>query len=157
MIYNKISLKSYGRNINLEFKARTTLLGGDSGIGKTLIYNLLDDLNDQDKFKKIYCINSKFVYKQDLPVINILKSKKDKFIVIDNAEEILGKQERQFICQNHINQYLILGRCKDFLGLGSKNIGTLIVTKGEMYIQYKEFEELQAMMNRERCFELKLP
>ena len=39
-----VRLRAYGRNIDLEFKDRITLVSGNSGTGKTLIFELLNDI-----------------------------------------------------------------------------------------------------------------
>ena len=46
MIYKGIIFKADPFSYNLEFDDRITLVGGDSGTGKTFLYGLLKDIID---------------------------------------------------------------------------------------------------------------
>lgn len=157
MIHKKIKLRAYGKIIELCFNSRITLLGGDSGIGKTLLYSILNNITALDEFSNIYCINSEDINRHKIKLISMLKTKENTLIVIDNAEEILGKNERQFICRNFVNQYLILGRNRDYLGIGDDSIGELKVTKSQMYIEYPELKKVNDIQNSPYKFTIKLP
>ena len=47
MIYKNITFKADPFSYNLEFDDRITLVGGDSGTGKTVLYEMLEDLRLQ--------------------------------------------------------------------------------------------------------------
>ena len=51
MIYKNITFKADPFSYNLEFDDRITLVGGDSGTGKTVLYEMLEDF-----FKILYLI-----------------------------------------------------------------------------------------------------
>ena len=46
MIYKNITFKADPFSYNLEFDDRITLVGGDSGTGKTVLYEMLEDLRE---------------------------------------------------------------------------------------------------------------
>lgn len=157
MIYESINLSGYGKKINLRFYSRVTLLGGDSGIGKTLLYQMLSTISTSDKFKYIFCINADTIERYGINLLKTLKSKKNTFIIIDNADLILDRKEREFILTNFVNQYLIIGRNRDGLSLGYKGLWELVVTDKQMYIRYKLREESEELSNKKFSFEIRLP
>ena len=81
-------------------------LSGDSSTGKTLLVSAI----------KNYCA----LYNVPLVVIDysnvsinilaLIKSQKNCFFVIDNADILLGEDERDYISTDSNNQYLIIGR-----------------------------------------------
>ena len=44
MVYKKIRFKADPFSYDLEFDDRITLVGGDSGTGKTVLYEMLEDI-----------------------------------------------------------------------------------------------------------------
>ena len=56
MIYKNITFKADPFSYNLEFDDRITLVGGDSGTGKTVLYEMLEDLRLTDEYKAINCL-----------------------------------------------------------------------------------------------------
>ena len=59
MIYKNITFKADPFSYNLEFDDRITLVGGDSGTGKTVLYEMLEDLRLTDEYKAIKLFNYK--------------------------------------------------------------------------------------------------
>ena len=59
MIYKNITFKADPFSYNLEFDDRITLVGGDSGSGKTVLYEMLEDLRLTDEYKAIKLFNYK--------------------------------------------------------------------------------------------------
>ena len=53
MIYKNITFKADPFSYNLEFDDRITLVGGDSGTGKTVLYEMLEDLRLTNEYKAI--------------------------------------------------------------------------------------------------------
>lgn len=157
MIYESINLSGYGKKINLRFYSRVTLLVGDSGIGKTLLYQMLSTISTSDKFKYIFYINADTIERYGINLLKTLKSKKNTFIIIDNADLILDREEREFILTNFVNQYLIIGKNRDGLGLGYNGLGELVVTNKQMYIKYKLKEESEKLSSKKFSFEIRLP
>ena len=53
MIYKNIMFKADPFSYDLEFDDRITLVGGDSGTGKTVLYEMLEDLRLTDEYNAI--------------------------------------------------------------------------------------------------------
>ena len=64
MIYKNITFKADPFSYNLEFDDRITLVGGDSGTGKTVLYEMLEDLRLTDEYKAIKLFNYKSDHSQ---------------------------------------------------------------------------------------------
>ena len=89
MIYKNIIFKAAPFSYDLVFDDRITLVGGDSGTGKTVLYEMLEDLRLTDEYQAIKLFN----YKSD----NLLESMKQcrgRFIVIDNADILIDDEVR---------------------------------------------------------------
>ena len=78
MIYDEIKFKAYPFLYDLKFDDRITLVGGDSGTGKTVLYGVLEDLKLTEDYNAIKLFN----YKTD-DFFEQLRQCKNKFIVID--------------------------------------------------------------------------
>lgn len=59
MIYKNITFKADPFSYDLEFDDRITLVGGDSGTGKTVLYEMLEDLRLTNEYKAIKLFNYK--------------------------------------------------------------------------------------------------
>lgn len=109
-LFNKIETK-------IEVYRNLTLITGDSGTGKTFLF---DSMKAIEKINK----NSKYIF------INIdncnelkrLKSLSGYIIIIDNADIILTENTRKYISSDKNNYYLIFGRDNRYLKTGAFNI-----------------------------------
>ena len=100
MIYKSIKFKADPFSYDLMFDDRITLVGGDSGTGKTVLYEMLEDLRLTDEYKAIKLFN----YKSD-NLSESIKQCRDSFIVIDNADILINDEVRRFINFEFSNQY----------------------------------------------------
>lgn len=116
MIYNRITFKADPFSYDLVFEDRITLVGGDSGTGKTVLYEMLEDLRQTEEFKAIKLFN----YKSD-DVAEQLKQCKNNFIVIDNADIMIDDEARKFINFEFSNQYMLFLRNCDGLNVSDKS------------------------------------
>ena len=114
MIYKNITFKAAPFSYDLVFDDRITLVGGDSGTGKTVLYEMLEDLRFTDEYKRIKLFN----YQSD----NLLD-----FIVIDNADILLNDEIRRFINFEFSNQYMLFSRNCDGLNVSDKSFKILKV------------------------------
>ena len=105
MIYNKIAFQADPFSYDLVFEDRITLVGGDSGTGKTVLYDMLEDLKQTEEYNAIKLFN----YKSE-DVLEKLKQCRNNFVVIDNADILLDDYTRKYISLDDKNQYLIIGR-----------------------------------------------
>ena len=53
MIYKNITFQAAPFSYDLSFDDRITLVGGDSGTGKTVLYEMLEDLRQTDAYHAI--------------------------------------------------------------------------------------------------------
>ena len=77
MIYKSIIFKADPFSYNLEFDDRITLVGGDSGTGKTFLYGMLEDMRLTEEYKAIKLFN----YKSD-DFLETIKRCRNNFIVM---------------------------------------------------------------------------
>lgn len=91
MIYRNIAFKADPFSYDLVFDDRITLVGGDSGTGKTVLYEMLEDLRLTDEYKAIKLFN----YKSD-DFLESMKQCRGRFIVIDNADILIDDEVRRY-------------------------------------------------------------
>lgn len=132
MIYEKITFKADPFLYNLEFDDRITLVGGDSGTGKTVLYEMLDDLKLTDQYSAIKLFN----YRTE-KMKECLMRCQDSFIVIDNADILIDDDIRRFINFEFSNQYMLFLRNCDGLNVSDKSFKVLC-TKGDKIVLEEE-------------------
>lgn len=120
MIYKNITFNADPFSYNLLFDDRITLVGGDSGTGKTVLYEMLEDLRFTEEYKAIKLFN----YKSDNFSEAVLKCK-DNFIVVDNADILIDDDIRRFINFEFSNQYMLFLRNCDGLNVSRKSFKVL--------------------------------
>ena len=106
MIYKNVRFKADPFSYDLEFDDRITLVGGDSGTGKTVLYEMLEDIRLTDEYKAI-------------------KQCRDSFIVVDNADCMINDDVRRFINFELSNQYMLFLRNCDGLNVSDKSFKVL--------------------------------
>lgn len=120
MVYKNITFKADPFSYDLVFDDRITLVGRDSGTGKTVMYEMLEDLRLTDDYKAIKLFN----YKSD-NFLESVKKCKDSFIVIDNADILIDDDIRRFINFEFSNQYMLFLRNCDGLNVSDKSFKVL--------------------------------
>jgi len=120
MVYKNITFKADPFSYDLVFDDRITLVGGDSGTGKTVMYEMLEDLRLTDDYKAIKLFN----YKSD-NFLESIKKCRDSFIVIDNADILIDDDIRRFINFEFSNQYMLFLRNCDGLNVSDKSFKVL--------------------------------
>lgn len=120
MIYKNITFKADPFSYDLVFDDRITLVGGDSGTGKTVLYEMLEDLRLTDEYKAIKLFN----YKSD-NILAPIKKCRNSFIVIDNADILINDEIRRFINFEFSNQYMLFLRNCDGLNVSDKSFKVL--------------------------------
>ena len=120
MIYKNIIFKAAPFSYDLVFDDRITLVGGESGTGKTVLYEMLEDLRLTDEYKAIKLFN----YKSD-DLLESMKQCRDRFIVIDNADILIDDEVRRFINFDFSNQYMLFLRNCDGLNVSDKSFKVL--------------------------------
>ena len=120
MIYKNVRFKADPFSYDLEFDDRITLVGGDSGTGKTVLYEMLEDIRLTDEYKAIKLFN----YKSD-DFLEAIKQCRNSFIVIDNADCLINDDVRRFINFELSNQYMLFLRNCDGLNVSDKSFKEL--------------------------------
>ena len=120
MIYKRIAFKADPFSYDLEFDDRITLVGGDSGTGKTVLYEMLEDIRLTEEYRAIRLFN----YRSD-NFSEAIKECKDSFIVVDNADNLMSDEVRRFINFEVSNQYMLFLRNCDGLNVSDKSFKIL--------------------------------
>ena len=120
MIYKSITFKADPFLYDLELDDRITLVGGDSGTGKTVLYEMLEDIRLTEEYNAIKLFN----YKSD-NFLEAVKRCKNSFIVIDNADYLINDDVRKFINFELSNQYMLFLRNCDGLNVSDKSFKVL--------------------------------
>lgn len=123
--------------LDFHFTNNITLLMGDSGMGKTLIFGILQELSATDK--RLLCINYLDFNKE---IENEIENASGKLIIIDNADVILSDDIRKKIALDRENQYFIIGRNPKNLLATKENLFELDQEKAGNVISYSLKEYL---------------
>ena len=130
MIYKDIVFYAAPFSYELSFDDRITLVGGDSGTGKTVLYEMLEDLRLTDDYHAIKLFN----YKSD-NVEDNLKMCRNNFIVIDNADILINDDMRKFMNFELSNQYMLFLRNCDGLNVSDKSFKVLKLEKNKITLE----------------------
>ena len=130
MIYKNITFNADPFSYDLTFDDRITLVGGDSATGKTVLYEMLEDLRLTDEYKAIKLFN----YKTD-NLLESMKQCKDKFIVMDNADILVDDDVRKFINFEFSNQYMLFLRNCDGLNVSNKSFKVLKLEQNRITLE----------------------
>ena len=130
MIYKNITFKADPFSYDLVFDDRITLVGGDSGTGKTVLYEILEDLRLTDEYKDIKLFN----YKSD-NLLETIKQCRDRFIVIDNADILITDEVRRFINFEFSNQYMLFLRNCDGINVSDKSFKVLKLDNNRVILE----------------------
>lgn len=136
---NKLLLAHYttqdnGIQFNLQFKDRLTLISGDSGIGKTMMFKAIQRDASLDKRNEIICLDHTNFTSGHLEYV--LNNAKNKVIFIDNADAILNTDKRMQISMDKNNQYIILAHHTDGFKPNIKSLTELHIKNGKGTLEY---------------------
>ena len=120
MVYKNIAFQAAPFSYDLVFEDRITLVGGDNGTGKTVLYEMLEDLKLTDEYHSIKLFN----YKSE-NILENLERCRNNFIVIDNADILIDDDIRRFINFEFSNQYMLFLRNCDGLNVSDKSFKVL--------------------------------
>lgn len=136
MIYKNIIFEAALFSYELSFDNRITLVGGDSGTGKTVLYDMLEDLWLTDQYHATRLFN----YKSDNLEEN-LKKCRNCFIVIDNADILMDDEIRRFINFEFSNQYMLFLRNCDGLNVSDKSFKVMSLESNKITLKEREIED----------------
>ena len=130
MVYKNIVFQAAPFSYDLVFDDRITLVGGDSGTGKTVLYEMLEDLKLTAEYRAIKLFN----YKSE-NILENLKKCRNNFIVIDNADILIDDDIRRFINFEFSNQYMLFLRNCDGLNVSDKSFKMLKLENNEITLE----------------------
>ena len=130
MVYKNIAFQAAPFSYDLVFEDRITLVGGDSGTGKTVLYEMLEDLKLTNEYHAIKLFN----YKSENILENLEKCR-NNFIVIDNADILIDDDIRRFINFEFSNQYMLFLRNCDGLNVSDKSFKMLKLENNEITLE----------------------
>ena len=107
--------------VDFRFTNNITILTGDSGTGKTLVFSLIRECMAVNP--KLLCINY-LDYQSDIR--DMISRADGKLVVIDNADILLDDDTRKYISLDDTNQYLIIGRNPKNLFATKENLFELV-------------------------------
>ena len=107
--------------VYFRFTNNITILTGDSGTGKTLVFSLIRECMAVNP--KLLCINY-LDYQSDIR--DMISRADGKLVVIDNADILLDDDTRKYISLDDKNQYLIIGRNPKNLFATKENLFELV-------------------------------
>ena len=107
------------------------MIMGESGVGKSYLFSVLQTLVIGGRLKNVVCINYRNTY-----ALSKLKSFKNRLIVIDNSDILFSEEQRLFIRTDINNNYLLIGSDVYALGTGPYNLGQLAISNRGISIKY---------------------
>lgn len=120
-------------NFDLHFRDKLTLINGDSGIGKTMLFKAIERDTLLRK-TNIICLNFDDISSGNIK--HTLASAKGKVIVIDNADVALNTAQRARISLDNMNQYIIFTHSTDGFMPSKGSIAELDVKNGKGKLVY---------------------
>lgn len=107
LIKKYINLQLFNYRFELCLYSRVTLIGGDSGSGRSLLYLALMENGALDPV--YYCVrHDEIIYFENQ--VKYDKKGESHVIVIDNADILLTHAHRFLISSDQRNQYILFGR-----------------------------------------------
>ena len=134
ILLNRYYTKDNNITFDLRFKNRLTLINGESGIGKTMLFKAIKRNTLLDNNKNIICLN----YKDKLSgnIEYILNSVNNKVIIIDDADISLTFSQRMQISLDTGNQYIIFTHSTDGYKPSRGSLAELIIKEGKGRLHY---------------------
>lgn len=129
VITDKYQSKYLNMSLDLELDANLILISGDSGIGKSFVWQIFD--NDRALDDRLETLN----YKDLKDAKQKIQAYKGKLIIIDNADILLDDEIRKHIAFDTDNQYIIFGRNPEYLYVTKANCKELVVEKDIISIE----------------------
>lgn len=131
-----------GVSFNIELRSGVTFVYGDSSVGKSFFYSVLEGAKLRDRTNGISdsALNrvTLFNYTHTLPMIESLKLLKGNLIVIDNFDFIRRECPEiiDYINDDFSNQYLLIGRVLKGLELNSGSVAKMCVKDNQFSLYY---------------------
>lgn len=148
LIRNNIFLEDDNLTFNLVFHSSLTLIRGDSGIGKTYLFNMLAEESLLDANSNIICLN--YMSFKTGNIKTVLNTAKNKVIIIDNADVVLDNEDRMRINFDTDNQYVLFMRKFGCLKPVAYSFANLVIDKNKGYLSYPVVENEKKMKQKHK-------
>lgn len=127
--------ETYTRKIlfKLKFYANFTLIDGESGVGKTILFQALKEDGAGGKINSL-CLN--YCDKKSGVSDTMLETARNKIIVIDNSDVILNDTQRHKISIDKNNQYIVFAHSIQGFHTTAKNIAELVLENNIGRLEY---------------------
>ena len=118
--------------LHLEIYYNRAIIGGNSGVGKSYLFNILKSLRDYGGLPdNLIFIN--YDNKQDAKHLGEVKH---KIIFIDNADLVLSNKDRERIMLDDDNYYVLFGRNLTGFGNNIYTSGLLVINNNEIKFDF---------------------
>jgi len=136
-IIDNISFDALGYMFDFELRPRATIISGDTGSGKSFFCHCLKEASNDPENRGRF---SNFVlFEHNLEDIESIRQKKDKVIIIDNADRLLADNAGliEHIATDYDNQYIIIGRRLYDIDVSPNHHATVKEKDGKFTLDYK--------------------
>lgn len=129
MIYDILQVQGDTVRYELELCGRLTIVGGDSGTGKSFLSTLVSNQKMNEKTMQNVSI---FSYKSGITLAEFLTVMQGKrhLLIIDNYDAFASRKAAELIAGDEVNQYLIFARYARFLPVSKYNYRELLEQDG---------------------------
>lgn len=129
MIYDILQVQGDTVRYELELCGRLTIVGGDSGTGKSFLSTLVSNQKMNEKTMQNVSI---FSYKSGITLAEFLTVMQGKrhLLIIDNYDAFASRKAAELIAGDEVNQYLIFARYARFLSVSKYNYRELLEQDG---------------------------
>lgn len=126
------------KKINLELRDSITVICGDSATGKTYLY---ETLRDAENTENMYFLNYNSIktYENYLSAIDFLRNKRNKLIILDQADDVQNLYNGEIMEEININTnnhyFIIIGRQPN-LSYFYSDIATVVIKDNTISLEY---------------------
>lgn len=142
-VLKNYKISTEGVQYSLTFYTDLTIIGGESGVGKTLLFEAFQKkaaLGDE----RFVCIDINYVTNlknMNTTLDSVLKGIDNKVIIIDNADVVLNTTQRLKISMDAKNQYIILAHGTGGFKPSASSIAELEVKNNKGKLCYPLLED----------------
>lgn len=123
---------------NLIFHSRMTIIDGESGIGKTMIFKAMKQDSIENNLGYL-CLNYKD--KENNNIEHAIKLAKNRIIIIDDADVVLTLEQKLYIARDKDNQYIIFAHSTEGFFPTDSSIVELIGCDNKRELVYDLLED----------------
>ena len=144
LLIKRLRLQVNGIRFNLKFMDRLTLVDGETGVGKTMLFKAIKRKN----LENVICLN--WVDSENGNLQHVLETARNKVIIIDNGDVALNIKQRFKVSLDDNNQYIVF--CHNTYGFKpvQKSISRLKVEDNKGFLDFWLYEHCKKN-RRKKC------